>query len=310
MKIKKYIIALSGLLLMTTACSDNESPDREMAADNWVLSRAADSDIESLVMVGKHQTNSAKDFAKKLTFTNGSTGAWEGGKAPEWIEGDVYDLIAFYPADSYSADGKVDDQVACQMQYWSDRVKGGSKENRPTKFVLKHLMGQLMVHVTVKELTTEHHEPQDMEISLYTEGVVSFANEHVIPSGKKSWKSLAGFFHEEIDSDAKPVEGEIGTHKWVMDNPITIIPQTMEAGKLAVTFNVNDPYYGNAHYEYTPDVPLVFAAGKTTHLYLGVVYEHTDDEEEEPTLNIVECTVTVTDWINDDTPTDGNATLQ
>ena len=95
-----------------------------------------------------------------------------------------------------------------------------------------------------------------------------------------------------------------------MDNPITIIPQTMEAGKLAVTFNVNDPYYGNAHYEYTPDVPLVFAAGKTTHLYLGVVYEHTDDEEEEPTLNIVECTVTVTDWINDDTPTDGNATLQ
>ena len=308
MKNKKYIIALSGLLLMAAACTDNESPEREMQTDNWVFSRAENGKIDNLLIVGKHLDNAEKDFQKKLTFDANGNGQWEGGSSPTWADGDMYDLIAFYPADKYTADGKVNDQTACQMQYWEDRVKSGTQDNRPTTFTLEHLMGQLLVHVTVKELATEHHEPKDMEISLYTEGVVNFLNKHVTPTGRKSWKSLVGFFHEEIDPDAvKPVEGEMGTHKWVMDFPITIIPQTMEAGQLAVTFNVDDPYYGNAHYEFTPDVPLVFAAGKLTHLYLGVVYEHL---EEVPVINVVDCKVTVTDWIPDSNPTAGDATEQ
>ena len=45
-------------------------------------------------------------------------------------------------------------------------------------------------------------------------------------------------------------------------------------------------------------------------IYVNAFLCNEDDEEEEPTLNVVECTVTVTDWINDDAPTDGNATLQ
>ena len=309
MKIMKSLMALCSLLLLITACTKGSSDANELnQPDTWVLSRSTDSSIESMLMVGKHKSDQNKDFYKKLTF-NGTKGEWVNG-SPDWQEGDIYDLIALSPAtDDLPENDIIDASVPYQIQYWADCIKGDGKENRPTTFLLKHLLGQLVVHVTIHELSSEDHEPKDMQIMFHEEGKIDYAAENITAVGERKWMKLKGFVHEKIDEDAEPVEpdeaGEID-HKWVMEQFVYIIPQTLPANKLAVTFYVDDPIYGKAQYEFLPDEELVFEAGKVTHLYLGVVYEHDD----EPTYTLVDFSVKVTDWVEDDAPTSGTATPQ
>lgn len=288
MKRMKYIIAMCGLLLTAAACTDN-TPDQP--AEEWVISRTAGSSIDNLRMVGKHKQGSEKDFDKKITFSTAegaATGTWENNQAPTWNNGDVFDLIAIHPAgNGLPENGIIKADQDWQMQYWSDR----NHQNRPTDFALTHLLGQLKVHVTVEELMTEYHVPKDVKIKLCQTGTIDYAHAKVdaIPSDT-AWVAVGEFTFDEAPSTQ--AEGDqVAKHRWTMTgDAIRIIPQTLKADELSATLWVEDPQYGNAHYEFFPPADIRLPAGKLTHLYLGITYEH---EAEKPTVTF---SVTVTDW--------------
>lgn len=311
MKQLKYIIAMCGLLLTVAACTDQHTPEvgQTGEADNWVLSRSAESNIPDIRMTGK-STGKGKDFSQKITFGTGGEGTWD--ENPEWNDGDIFDLIAFYPAGEGMPENDIissDAQMAYQMQYWAECTK----TNRPNTFQLKHLMGQLKVHVTIEELKEEHHEPLDVNIMLCKQATVNYRNGKAEAiAGSADWVQVAGFVREQVSQDGAAAQsGEAEQHKWVMENAVYIIPQTIPADRLGAIFWVKDPVYGDAHYEFYPPAPITLAAGKITHLYLGVVYSHENGEDDPstPAFNVVDFEVKVTDWA-EGTDNSGNATLQ
>lgn len=312
MKHLKYILTMCGYLLMAVACTDREEPVVN-PTDGWVISRTAGSgDIR---MVGTPKKKGGEPFDKNIIFDDQGNGKWADGQGPTWEEGQVFDLYAIYPVDKPEND-IVDASVAYQMQYWSDRMRSSdpNKENRPTEFKLKHLHGQLKVHISVHELSNEEHEPKDVKIRLYQQGRINYPNEKLEPTGILDWTSLTGWQHED-DWSVGNTETEVD-HTWVMEKPILIIPQDLILdAKPVVTFHLEDPKYGTAKYEFIPSTPMQLEAGKLTHLYLGITFtkqEPEEDEEEggeEEAVNPVITVegITVTDWESGEM-TNGTAT--
>ena len=307
MKNLKYIIAMCGLLTVVACTNRENEPAADLSADNWVMSRSADdAAIEDLRMTGK-STGKGKDFSQKITFDTNGNGTWD--QKPVWDEGDIFDLIVFYPAGT-ELPTEIGTDAEYQMQYWPEK----NKANRPTTFKLKHLLGQLVVHITVEELHEEHHMPRNVELMLCQRATVNYRNEkaEAIASSAK-WQEVTGFKQEQITSDAH--DGEMELYKWVMETPVYVIPQTIPADLLGASFWVDDPSFGEAHYEFFPPAPITLAAGKITHLYLGVKYKHEEDEGEggdggdTPTFTVTGFEVKVTDWV-EGTTNNGNAALQ
>ena len=294
MKYLKYILTMCGFVLMATACTDQDEPAVEQPADNWVISRTAGSgDIR---MVGTPKKGDGTAFDKNIIFDDNGNGKWADGQGPVWEEGQVFDLYAMAPVGK-PADDVVDASVAYQMQYWSDRMRSSDpkKENRPTEFSLKHLHGQLKVHVNVHELDTEEHEPMDVKIRLYQQGRINYPNEKLEPTGSLDWITLTGWVHES--NWTAGTTGQEIDHEWVMKDPVLIIPQSLVLdGEPVVTFYIEDDNYGTAQYEFIPSTPMVLEAGKLTHLYLGVTYKEPEQEPEkvEPVITVLG--ITVTDW--------------
>lgn len=295
-------MTLVGTVMLFSACADRYTPEMEQPklTDDWVLSRSTESTIESMSMHGRHIEGNGKDFDKKINFDANDKGSWEDG-CPTWNDGAVFDLIAFYPATTALPD-TIDAECEYQMQYWPQQ----GKLNRPTNFKLKHLLGQLVVHVTVEELQEEHHEPLDVELMLCQRAVLNFSNQKAIAVPESAeWKEVSGFKREEVNQDGTAVQsGGTGQHKWVMQEAVYVIPQTIPAGILGAKFWVKDTEYGDAHYEFFPPTGIELKAGKMNHVYLGVVYKHEageeGDETPQPTVTVVDFSVKVTDWEQND----------
>ena len=304
MKNMKYILAMCGLLFTMAACTDNHEPGIDQPADNWVMSRSNGSTIDEIRMVGIPKQGGGTAFDKTISFGSPTeTGTWNGG-APTWNSDEVFDLYAIWPV-TKPANDIVDTSVAYQMQYWADCTK--NPDTRPTSYLLKHLHGMLKVHIDIHEMDTEDHEPQNVQIRLYQKGHINYPNEHLEPNGDLQWVNLTGWMHDQWELE--DIGHEVD-HKWVMEESIIIIPQELAMdGKPVVSFYLEDPHYGTAHCEYTPDVPMVLLPGKLTHLYIGVDYTH-NEEDEEPVLTVTGFSVKITDWVADEEPTNGNATLQ
>lgn len=300
MKHLKYILTMCSFLLMAIACTNSDEPTTEDAADNWVISRSTGSgDIR---MVGTPKKGHGTAFDKTLSFDGNNRGTWSGG-VPAWNVNEVFDLYAISPVDKPEND-IVDARIAYQMQFWSDRVRSNDpqKENRPTEFALKHLHGQLKVHIDIHELDTEEHLPLEVKIRLYTKGRINYPNEKLETNGNLETVELTGWKHDnwEVGTTGNEVD-----HKWVMEDPILVIPQTLVSdGQPVVTFHIEDKNYGTANYEFTPGAALELLPGKLTHLYLGVAYNH-EEEEVEPTITVKG--ITVTDWVEGEV-TNGTAT--
>ena len=313
MKYLKYILTMCGFLLMAAACTDQDVPAVDQPTDSWVMSRTAGSG--EIRMVGTPKKKGGTPFDEVLEFNNQGNGHWADGQGPVWEEGQVFDLYAISPVTD-PTDDVVDASVAYQMQFWSDRMRSSDskKENRPTKFNLKHLHGQLKVHIAVHESSNEEHMPQEVKIRLYQQGRINYPNEKLEPAGDLGWIALTGWQHDGSWSVGTTETAE-EDHPWVMKDPILIIPQDLVLdGKPIVTFQLEDQKYGTAKYEFIPSTPMKLKAGKLTHLYLGITFtkQEPDDEEEggEETLNPVITVegITVTEWETAGEPTNGTAT--
>ena len=304
MKCLKYILTMCGFLLMATACTDQDEPVVDQPADSWVMSRSTGSG--PIRMVGTPKKGGGTPFDKIIVFGADGTGRWEAGAKPEWNEGQVFDLYAISPV-TPPANDIVDASEAYQMQYWSDRMRSSDpqKENRPQTFHLKHLHGQLKVHISIHEYSNEEHEPDEVKIRLYKQGRINYPNEMLEPVGDWGWISLTGWKHEgDWSVDASETETD---HLWVMEKPVLIIPQDFALdGQPVVTFQLEDPIYGTSKYEFIPDTPMKLEVGKLTNLYLGVTFIKPESEEPvEPVITIER--ITVTDW-ETGVETDGTAT--
>lgn len=307
MKCLKYILTMCGFVLMTTACTDQDAPALNQPADNWVISRTAGSgDIR---LVGTPKKGDGTAFDKNIIFDDKGNGKWADGWGPVWEEGQVFDLYAMSPV-TKPVDDVVDASVPYQIKFWSDRMRSSDpkKENRPIEFSLKHLHGQLKVHVDVHELDTEAHEPKDVKIRLYQRGRINYPNEKLEPVDSLEWITLTDWVHE--GNWTTGTTGQEVDHKWVMKEPVLIIPQNLaQDGKPVVTFHIEDETYGTAHYEFIPTTPMVLEVGKLTHLYLGVVYKEPEHEPEKVEPVITVQGITVSDWEEGEV-TNGTATPQ
>lgn len=140
--------------------------------------------------------------------------------------------------------------------------------NKPTEnisFTMKHLMGQLQVHIKIAGNETK--DPKNTKLRLYNCKSIDYEKLEVKAYG-------SGDTNADADTDAA-VSGDLAlgtftkddTGSWVNTAQV-IIPQTLAKGVQCLTFKV-----GNATYTFTPENDIVLTQGKKTHLYLGVAYD-------------------------------------
>lgn len=266
--------AVMAVMILMAGCGKDATDIPQPAEDDWTPTVTRGSGDESTEATFKENVRiSAVTSLDKLSETAFSdiflsSGSWkEGGSHPWGNATRALHLIATYPTD-YSGTTiptTVTNGGAALMagyQYCSEKPTSG------ISFAMKHLMGQLQVHIKIAGNADKI--PTDATITLYKCKGINYATSTVTPYTKEDTgtdASDAGTAISESFGLSAFTHVTDGNGNYA-NTPQVIIPQTLAKDVECLSFKI-----GEAQYTFTPEKDIVMAAGKKTHLYLGVAYD-------------------------------------
>ena len=290
---KKYMILL--LIGLLAACSGNDVPLQP--EDNWlpVVSRtdAASAAKEYLVSLKYGNTSSSG-----VLITGAASTGWKGSK-PVWpADNQSVDVLALHPALADMPAELGDDAVYLMHYSQTDR------NHKPAQLAMHHLMAQIKVQILVRQ--KEAYAPQDGIVRMRRKGTIRYG---AGMNGGVPYLDAAP--HEVVErtlgtfaQTSGTVAGNSGWNECMFENqPVTVVPQSFQAGADCLTFWVNDVLY-----VFKPEHEISLVPGKINILKLGVTYtepEVKDDEDEGsgsgtgapiPTVELQG--ITVADWLD------------
>lgn len=271
--------ALCAVALATMGgCSDDTSHP-EPVIDDWkvYLSRSTNGHVT----VALRYDNTISYGTLIPAADENAPGTWLDDKKPTWPASGNVEVITFSPAVEelpYQIDAT--QNVAYTMDYATC-----TPDAKPEKFVLKHLMAQLEVHIKLHDEAEHHYQPQDATVSLYTTATVDYPNMCLTTPATMNEAFVLGTFSKEGNDHTATDENWVNTAQ-------IVIPQTLQAGIPCLSFKA-----GDRTYTYTPENNIELKAGKKTKLYL-VAYQN-----DYVTLG----NVTVTPWTDGGTIDAGEA---
>ena len=267
--------AIMAVMILMTGCGKDATDIPQPAADDWtptVTRSTGGSGEGSTEAIFKNDVRisavtSLDNLSEPAVFSDIflSNGNWQEGGNHSW--GDptraLY-LIAIYPT-TYNGATSIPTIVSngdtealmVGYQYCSEKPASG------ISFAMKHLMGQLQVHIKIAGNTNT--APTDATITLYKCKSITYAATSTVTPYTRADAGTA--ISESFGlGDFTRVTDESGNY--VNDSQV-IIPQTLAKDVECLSFKI-----GEAQYTFTPEKDIVMAAGKKTHLYLGVAYDN------------------------------------
>ena len=262
--------AVVAVMILMAGCGKDATDIPQPAADDWTptVTRSTEGSGEGSTE-GKFQEDvriSAVTSLDKLSETAFSdvflatSSAWEGNNH-SWGTNTALHLIATYPTD-YSGTSiptivNNGDKVALMAGY----KYCSTKPTDGVSFAMKHLMGQLQVHIKIAGNTNT--APTDATITLYKCKSITYADA----------SKVTPYTKDDTGTDIS-VDFSLGNFTSITETgnfdsgTFVIIPQTLAKDVECLSFKI-----GSARYTFTPEKDIVMATGKKTHLYLGVAYD-------------------------------------
>lgn len=273
--------AIMAVMILMTGCGKDATDIPQPAADDWtptVTRSTGGSGEGSTEAIFKNDVRisavtSLDKLSEPAVFSDIflSNGNWQEGGNHSW--GDptraLY-LIAIYPT-TYNGATSIPtivsngDTEALMVGYQHCNEKPASG----ISFAMKHLMGQLQVHIKIAGNTNT--VPTDATITLYKCKSINYAaTSTVTPYTKDDAGTDAGDAGTAISESFGLGTFTLATDESgnYVNTPQVIIPQTLTKDVECLSFKI-----GEAQYTFTPEKDIVMAAGKKTHLYLGVAYD-------------------------------------
>lgn len=284
---KRIAYPLMALLLLLSSCGSDDTAPASQSSD-WTpsFSRSMGDEVR---IVGRK--NGVQQFSHILIPSyDGGPATWKNNEKPS--AGKVAasnEFIAFLPAGkSLPTQVEYDGVTEYFMDYHSQK---------PKSFSLFPLMAQLKVHIWI-EINEDDAAGRTLtndSIYLYTKADVDYPNRKLTnPTARKRvpWGDL-------IQSDMTDEDGRF-FRKLSMENPLVVIPQTLEAEEEILWFS-----FGDAHYYFKVNQSIELKPGYLASLTLQVTYDEMEDEEGEETpsdppthkvIAIDKHTITITPW--------------
>lgn len=261
------MIAAMAFALALASCGKEATDTPQPEEDNWTptVTRAdgnGGGTFKADIRISAVQELDDMEATEFSDIFLGS-GNWQAGGKHSWGTNNALHLIATSPTDysntSIPTTVKNGDNTPLMAGY----LYCSDKPSTDISFSMVHLMGQLQVHIKIAGNTNT--VPTDATITLYKCKNITYAATSTVTPYTRADAGTAisesfglGGFTLATDESGN----------YVNDSQ-AIIPQTLAKDVECLSFKI-----GEARYTFTPEKDIVMAAGKKTHLYLGVAYDN------------------------------------
>ena len=277
MKIPKCL-PLWAMLALASGCTqtDDAAP---MPDEAWQvsLSRSTTNDEHVRVSLSYGGTTHVGELIPAAE--EGSPATWAAGKSIAWpgSETGTITMKAFSPVPADRTDMPTEVSSGAQTAYLVSYKQVANGGQSIGTFTLTHLMAQLQVHILLEDEGKHHYQPTNAVIRLHTTGEIDYP-------GMKLTVPESGQTDVQLGTFTTEGEGTDTAESW-KNAPQIVVPQTLPAGVLCLSFTIGD----GQTYTFTPEQPITLVPGRQNHLYLGVAMN-------QPDVYMSLGEVIVTDW--------------
>ena len=258
-------LPLWAMLALASGCTqtDDAAP---MPDEAWQvsLSRSTTNDEHVRVSISYGGTTHVGELIPAAE--EGGKATWAAGKSIAWPSRETSPITmqAFspVPADTEGMPTEVSSQAQTAYLVSSKTVADGTQSIG--EFTLTHLMAQLQVHILLEDEGKHRYQPTNAVIRLHTTGTIDYPRMKLtVPESGQTDVQLGTFTTEG--------EGTDTAESW-KNTPQIVVPQTLPAGVLCLSFTIGD----GQTYTFTPEQPITLVPGRQNHLYLGVAMNQPD----------------------------------